>query len=915
MLQNIVDFKAKSFLSERNTSTMAYEVKAVRAMWDPSLSIPGTNRRGGWRCPTGTRYGGQITDRFGRSCGWGVARRIANQISDIGQRLENVDDARRGRRIARRERRILARLNPQGGGAGRLERGLRGVADRLEVADTPSPRGARRRTVVARQPSVAAPATPRELTPTPPAPRAPQRRRAPNVRESEQRRMDREIEQPGAPRTGEAPARRRRRAVVEATKKPKAPKQEADNAVDKPVVEPKIVKPRRPKKNPEGNMGAMLDAESEQRRVPKPAQRGDSDNAARSEELRQNRQAMELAVLADAKKRQRARAAGQKVDLNQALGDGNFQEYLVRDIIPNDRIMIINDPSNFPESSVRKRSKRDEARQKITISNARLELLQQAIERGELSDNDFVERNGERINIARVKTYLKDYRDSWQEVLDGNLSDARLDPVVKKPNPIDDPFNAPSIPKPKGAQNAPKEIAYEPLKFEPAFKTERNNILEEKLLAIADPRELALAIAAIDKLKFNHGGAQQNRLNRHHDELAKAINEITTGAKTLDQALASWRRTQETNFGTDERLAERIAERQASYENRWSSVVRGGDLETRINALDDDNQRLVESKTILALRQRFEKDLRDALARKEQGFVVNEDDTNFAKITPDKVKAQVDADINKAISKRGKKLDEYLKQRFPEGGAVPKFKDMTPEKWNALSQIEKRSYIEEAYSHPMIKGKNGKLYRVKVTEYNDNRGEINVRTSFDEIDANGNVLRSGIAGSYRTIYPGDAKKVYQNSFFIRSDIDKAADLATIYNQTAFTYLKAIGINKAGVGPADDGRYVWARVGFKERGGLSSSHYNRLDSALKFYKDFGVGGLVANDEQYIRLKKLVEAGKNGRKFNHQDAIFLIDDGNIADVARREYIKHWFATNVPLSSATLSFSEQKIGAKAR
>lgn len=41
MLQNIVDFKVQSFLNERNTSTMAYEVKAVRAIWDPSLSIPG----------------------------------------------------------------------------------------------------------------------------------------------------------------------------------------------------------------------------------------------------------------------------------------------------------------------------------------------------------------------------------------------------------------------------------------------------------------------------------------------------------------------------------------------------------------------------------------------------------------------------------------------------------------------------------------------------------------------------------------------------------------------------------------------------------------------------------------------------------------------------------------------------------
>ena len=1084
--RNVLSFKASSFISDQTQSSFNFEIKGVRAIWDPSLSIPGTNRRGGFRCPVGTRYGGQITDRFGRSCGWGVARRIANQIADIGERLEQRDDDKRKRRLDRRNARMMRRLGgvPE---TGRLEGGLRGIADRLEGVDAPKPlvgrgegrefaaevfnasnvgrvvnavRGRRRRgdaqeevdapsarvpqnrrrDVIpqtaptptpkprpARRPSPAGqrrpqarprvapqaenvdvltardasdasatedfspyvlrkygeyakrvreiragggnagmltrrewyainkpnlreawkdahgrsapqdfePPTPqarrprnnrgrrkkattagaaRSATrkpqandvpePAPTRPARPARGREPiapqgdgNLRESEQRRMDREIVEPGAPRTGEAPARRRRRAV------------------DQPVVEPKVVKPRRPKKNPEGDMGAMLNAESEQRRVPKPARRGDSDNAARSEELRQNRQAMEEAVLADAKKRERARAAGRKVDLNQILNERFFGRYVREDIIPNDRIMIINDPANFPISRADQKTKRAEALQKINKANASLDKIEQAIARGELSDNDFIERNGEKVNVARVKTYIKDFRDAWQEVHDTNLSGEPPKGATPKPNPIDDPFNAPSIVKPKGAQNAPKEIAYEPLKFEPAFKTERNNILEEKLLAIADPKELAEAIAAIDKLKFNHGEAQQSRLNRHHDELAKAINEIASGAKTFDQALASWRRTQETNFGTDERLSQIIAERQASYENQWNSVVRDGNLESKINNLNSMNQRLVESKTTLALRKKFEKDLRDALARKDQGFVVNEDDTNFAKITPDNVKKQIDGYIKKAISKRGKKLDEYLKQRFPEGGAVPKFKDMTPEKWSALNPLEKRSYIEEAYSHPMIKGKNGKLYRVKVTEFNDNRGEINVRTSFDEIDANGNVLRSGIAGSYRTIYTGDAKKVYQNSFFIRSDIDKAADLATIYNQTAFTYLKAIGINKASVGPADDGRYVWARVGFKERGGLSSSHYNRLDSALKFYKDFGVGGLVANDEQYIRLKKLVEAGKNGRKFNHQDAIFLIDDGNITDKARREYIKHWFATNVPLSSATLSFSEQKIGEKVR
>jgi len=129
--RNVLTFKASSFISDQTRSSANFEVKAVRAIWDPSLSIPGTNRRGGFRCPVGTRYGGQITDRFGRSCGWGVARRIANQIADIGERLEQRDDGKRKRRLDRRNARMIARL--QGGErAGRLEGGLRDIAQRLD---------------------------------------------------------------------------------------------------------------------------------------------------------------------------------------------------------------------------------------------------------------------------------------------------------------------------------------------------------------------------------------------------------------------------------------------------------------------------------------------------------------------------------------------------------------------------------------------------------------------------------------------------------------------------------------------------------------------------------------------------------------------------------------------------------------
>ena len=130
--RNVVNFKAASFIADSNRHTFAYEVKRTRATWDPSLRIPGTDRSGGWRCPVGTRYGGQITDRFGRNCGWGVARRLANEISDLGERMEGGLDKRRERRVNRRNERMLRRLQ---GGPGALERAAGRVAGALESGD------------------------------------------------------------------------------------------------------------------------------------------------------------------------------------------------------------------------------------------------------------------------------------------------------------------------------------------------------------------------------------------------------------------------------------------------------------------------------------------------------------------------------------------------------------------------------------------------------------------------------------------------------------------------------------------------------------------------------------------------------------------------------------------------------------
>lgn len=1048
MKQNIVNFKVQSFLNERNTSTMAYEVKAVRAIWDPSLSIPGTNRRGGWRCPTGTRYGGQITDRFGRSCGWGVARRIANQISNIGQRLENVDDARRGRRISRRERRILARLNPQDARAGRLERGLRGVAERLEGGEAPTPRGGRRRAVTARTPSVDAPEVLRELTP---APRAPRRRRAPvrrqpddrNLRQSEERRMEREIEQPGAPRTGEAPARRRRRAVVEATKKPKAPVRKPEE-----IVEPKVVKPRRPKpkvdlRERDSGLERLLDEEEEVARrveagqnvnignppkdfkevgrrrwrkgnwyisvdenegqelgltasngqgktvqarnfdelvrkmdiadLPRP---GNSDNAARSEELRQNREAAAREAIADAKRRERARGVGRKVDVDQILNEKFFERYIREDVIPNDRIMIVNDPANFPNGAAQRDLKRAEAVSKINRADRVLNKIEQAIARGELSDNDFIERDGERINVARVKTYLKDFKDAWREVFNGNVFDTsapeasagkenvdigdvpadfvpagngrwtrgqwtidvdkdgmrvvgltasdgqgkiveaqNFDELVKKMNrEIPVVFNQN---KNKDIRKAPEALKHQPPKIEPAkFKAEQEQSIEEALLEIRDVASLNKFSLLVDQAIFNENEGRQGALRNFQRELTNAVDTLKRNPDAnIDGLIAERKREYLANFqmrGGVANARTKLNELETQLRDKFIKLRtppgNGAEEKERNRvSLMEDIAKIKKSigsyEGHLQLVDALEPEIRKASERIKQGFVFNPDATNIPKPTPADVKKKIKDQISAAIDRRQGKLSKYLKERYPDGGAP--FEDMTEQKWGALSQNEKNAYIKQAYSHDMIKGKNGKLYNAVASVI----GGGSVEVTFNEINAQGQIIRARIGTSSRTVYFGNGK-VKQNSMFITSKLDRGADIQTIYNQHAFLYLSKIGITKAEVNAADDGQYVWARVGFKRGTGLSRQDLRALESPMKFYENFGAGGLISNDAEYARIKSILAQAQVGIKFHHQDIIFALDDPT-GDKQRMEYVKQWFKPNLGFPGGTLKFSEQKVG----
>ena len=1021
MLQNIVDFKAQSFLSERNASTMAYEVKAVRALWDPSLSIPGTNRRGGWRCPTGTRYGGQITDRFGRSCGWGVARRIANQISDIGSRLENVDDARRGRRIARRERRILARLNPQDARAGRLERGLRGVAERLDGGEVPTPRGAQRREVAARTPSVDTPEVPRELTPTP---RAPRRRRAParrqqgggNLRESEERRMEREIEQPGAPRTGEAPARRRRRAVVETVSKPKAP-------VKKPeaVVEPKVVKPRRPKpkvdlREPDAGMEEALDRDESARRrraeKPAPVRRNAPEMRRELQELMGAEDFDEVGRILKIQGNNFPQQGYENLQDEWEEGEG-----AIKDVEENIQQDLLNEVfgENFPDEGMQRRrqkngqlisrleneietqfqalydlenapgnvninekkrlagrliyniqERRKFQRENLVLANKINDLdnlstpssvrrMNDAIDSGERSSKPsattpkppkaptpkaqnalpegwnqgpgtiITHENGDIIDqpIGRNTWFvvyspmgLKEGFNSREEAIawhKQNVLNRNNAPAAPAVDPIDAPFIAPDK---KDIRKAPEALKHQPPKVEPAkFKAEQEQIIEEAMLEIRDVASLNKFSLLVDQAIFNENEGRQGALRNFQKELTKVaeILKRDPGAN-IDTLIAEQKRQYMANFqmrGGVANARTKLNELETQLQDKFIKLRTppgNGAEDKERNRVKLMEEIATLKKSIgayeghLLLVDALEPEIRKASERIKQGFVFNPDATNIPKPTPADVKKKIKDQISAAIDRRQGKLAKYLEERYPNGGA--QFQDMTPEKWRTLSPIQRNEYIKEAYGHPVIKGKNGKLYNAVASA---NGGSVEV--VFNEINAQGQIIRARIGTSSRSISFGSGE-VYQGSMFISSKLDRGADIQTIYNQHAFLYLSKIGITKAKVNAADDGQYVWARVGFKRGSGLGRGDLRALEAPLKFYEDFGPGGLISNDAEYARIKSILTQASGGAKFSHQDIIFALDDPT-GDKPRMEYVKQWFKPNLGFPGGILKFADQKVG----
>ena len=485
---------------------------------------------------------------------------------------------------------------------------------------------------------------------------------------------------------------------------------------------------------------------------------------------------------------------------------------------------------------------------------------------------------------------------------------------------------------PKGIVNTPENLKYRPAQVTKMLDDVEVKLLEEAVLKISDVERLQTTLAMIDEKTYEVMQIQQELEMLYVDDLTNRVDKVVKG-QDISVALESINSDYNNGRRTDgDDLAEIEEARAQILENiqRLEKLSKETDpaayeIQSAIRNIGKAKVEIAELENRLRKRNNFRRDFELSLQRVQEGHFTDPNELEVTELTPEKLQLEIDAGIEKAISKRASKVEQYLETTFPDYGGdpedtsniLPSFVRMTPEIWESYSTREKEAYLREAYTLPMIEGKNGKFYRTTVKDVYEEQDETVINVQFDEIDENGNVVRTAIANSTRRLQmEGDPPSMYNASFFIGKQSDKGADLATVYNGVAFRYLEKIGVKQAQVSPAEDGQYIWARVGFKnEESPLDSYRIQKFTDAMRTYELMGSAGLIKTDEEYQRVKTFVELFKSGTTLHVQDAIFMMDSGNIQDQARRDYIKHWFIEHMPLfSGASLNFADQKIGKKS-
>lgn len=953
----LINYKALAFINDQNLSSITYDLKAARAIFDPGLA--GGN--GGYRCPVGTRYGGQITDRYGRGCGWGVARRLVNAIGDTARRAERRLDDRRKRRVDRRNRRVGARLGiDKPNKPGRSRRGMatrlddfadrrdqrqgRGVATRLEdFADRRDERqGVSQRN---RRGGDAAPAVARrrrttELVDEPAPQRARERRRSAAV--------DRVNDQPRAakkPATVPVAQRQRPAKKVVAKKRPvkKVPAKKAavKKAPAKKVAAKKAVarpaKKAAAKRNADREAQRRLRSEMEREadRAPMPGFRpgrlfqGEQPAAPAKRAAARKRVASRIPQMEDLNTQDQAwvqdqigrRHGDDAARVQRRIADGANLNVDIRN--EEDLIERMQGIVNDPQKSDRERI-----------------LAAERINRHEANILEFrnaLERNGEAARPAKKVAAKK--RAAKKAVASRNAETQERRRLQKIENNLNDWVD--------GVADA-----RERLKVIAAFNEEK-----QRLRALANDapsgnesaldQEYALYEAAIRRLRernlpppprFN---ADAN-VNPRRDQRSEAL----PGFQDLDlETRARVRKELEAVYqdgGARERENNRVTEAESiqQLQNRIAFLQNDVIPSSRKKAKDKNlplDQRVFYAESVAIHQERIDA-YKAGIERKKELAAANAPEGG---LTPEKIDK-----LEKDMAKR------YANLRKKRGGIAGRWMIKTygnedPPPWetdknikieelqnlvrgNAADKARVKEWVKQVYAIDEVVGRNGLRFRVQIQD-----GDIDAsgqRISFSgsvqafNTDTNewenvGKTARtlnvsSGLVSNDKLMI--GAKGGYNNPF---ANGARNEGFTSVYNPHAFTWLKASGFKRAEVGAIGDGRFVWGRYGFRQdlaRNGEGRRLATSLMTEVTKYRNGERDGLIRTDLDADLIEYLTTIATQ-KDFaidapQHPEYILaLAGDKNFTEaekVAYDEKLQEWFVNVSPFGTGVYDFNDQNV-----
>jgi hypothetical protein len=864
------NYKALAFINDQNFSSISFDLKSARAVFDPNLS--GGN--GGFRCPTGTRYGGEITDRYGRGCGWGVARRIVNAIGDTAGRAERALDKRRERRVERRNRAVGSRI-----GGKKPGRARRGIATRLEdFAD----RRDQRQGVATRLENFADRRDERQGVAT-------RNRRSVTPAPSEARKPTSRIEEPeeAAPET--ARSRRRSASVERVNEQPSSAKEPATVPV--------------PKKKPAKKVAAKKVAAKKAPAKKAPAKKVAAKKVPAKKVPAKKVAAKKVPAKKATERRPSSRpaAAPKFDDLNAEDQRWVLDRFDRRWGDAND--ILARQMAEFDDDAIGR---------VIEGHDRRIERNQEIIDNPQKSDR-------ERVLAFRNNVMHQSLAKSLRNEIARREGQPTPPPKPSKPSPDNQVSSAPNRLN-KIQRNVDEWVA------EVADAGERDELIKEfdrkafdlNRLAAAVPsenveslqKEAAIyekAIAKLRKMKFD----------ANEPDSKKPSSPVPQNASELSESRKNELRQNVQNLleGNDEVDKEWLAEYSVEENQRRISNFEKDleDLQKKIDNPDPDmteENRYFSTLVAEALQARID-NLKTGLAKKIK------DQKAFEDRIPE-LQKEMDDRYAALRKKRGGIIGRYLVKRYGNEDPPPwkTDKNLSRKELQALGgeadvgddeAVKKvEDWAKRVFEQDGIVGKGGLEFRTRLYEVTPSRRRVNVKGNIEAFNVDTGEwelvgkfhrdvnLGSGTLSNHHLMM-GDEEGIYTEF----ANNAKGAGFVSVFNPHVFTWLKAGGFSGANVSAAHDGKYVWGKFGFRQElaNGRGADLANELQRQVARYRQTGQADeLIRTDAQADLIEYLTkEAQKRNFEIDapqHPEYILALGDGTDEQEERlKEFFSEW------------------------